>query len=236
MTAQSSLFPTTRWTRLLNAKDSKQAREEALRSLMQIYWRPLFVYLRRSGLTTEAAEDAVQGIWLQLIERDAIDSLTPERGHLRAYLKTVATNYLRSQHEAKTAAKRGGSQVVELSLEIAHAENLAADAEQSSPELAFEKAWADSVMQTALQQLKAEFESGARAGPFELVTRFFSGQTTQSYREAAAEFKMSLPQLKAFLHRARVRYQELVQAAVQDTVATEAAIADEVKAVTGVSL
>ena len=199
---------------------------------MKTYWQPLYVYLRRSGLQSSQAEDAVQGILLQLLERDAIDRLTPEKGHLRAYLKTVAANYLRSQHEAKTATKRGGPGAIEIPLDVKHAEMLASD-ESASPEVAYEKAWADSVMQLALKQLQGEFESGARSGPFELVTRFFSGNTTQSYRDAATEFKMSLPQLKAFLHRARVRYQQLVNAAVQDTVSEQSAVADEVEVMTG---
>lgn len=73
-------------------------------------------------------------------------------------------------------------------------------------------------MERALGRLRADFEGGARDGPFNLVRRFFDlAGEPPSYEQAARESGMSVPKLKAFLHRSRVRFRELVEDEVRDT-------------------
>jgi RNA polymerase sigma-70 factor (ECF subfamily) len=221
-----SRFPTTRWTLILEAKGSPEARQRAFEELARIYWRPLFIYLRSKGLDAAGAQDATQELLLNLMQRDVVAKVDPARGRLRAYLKTAAANHLANQHERGSAQKRGaGAHPVPIDEKLA--ERLPYDSE--SPDLAFEREWALLVMQRALDALKAEFESGARVGPFALVERFFRpGAGAQpSYADAAREHRMSLPQLKAFLHRARVRFRELVKSQVLDTVESEAEVEAE---------
>jgi len=211
-------FPTTRWTLILEAKASPQARRAALESLVSTYWKPLYVFLRRKGLPPEAAADAVQDLVVQLIERDVVAQLSPERGRLRAYLRASAANYLANRHERASAAKHGGgAQLVPLDLELA--ERLVA-ADEGDPEVAFERRWAAELMERALSRLGEEYRSGARSGPFELVVTFFGPGTPPAYKDAAAAHGMSVPQLKSFLHRARQRFTQLVREEVNETVTT----------------
>ncbi len=216
-------FPTTRWTLIRAAKTSPEARREALTQLMTVYWRPLYVFFRTKGLDATAAQDAVQDLLVQVLERGALDRVDPEKGRLRAYLRTMAGNYLINQHDKAVAAKRGAGAVA-ISLDDAGVAERLVPGDAVPPDVAFERAWAQTVMNRALEQLKNEFESGERSGPFEVVALFFGGASgpTPSYREVAARHGMSLPQLKAFLHRARTRYRELVRAAVVDTVDDQA--------------
>lgn len=216
-----SRFPTTRWTLILQAKTSPEAKQRAFEELARVYWRPLFVYLRSRGLDPVAAQDATQELLLALMQRDVVEKVDPARGRLRAYLKTAAANHLAHQHEKSSAQKRGaGARVVSIDERLA--EKLPYDT--ASPDVAFEREWALLVMQRALEALRAEFERGERAGPFALVERFFrpGNEELPSYADAAKEHRMSLPQLKAFLHRARVRFRELVREQVLDTVDDEA--------------
>jgi len=104
-----------------------------------------------------------------------------------------------------------------MPLDFELAERVAAE-DAHGPDEAFEREWAASVMERALERLRTEYESGARSGPFALLLQFFRPGEPPSYREAAEEHGMSLPQLKTFLHRARVRYRELVREEVADTV------------------
>jgi RNA polymerase sigma-70 factor (ECF subfamily) len=216
-----SRFPTTRWTLILQAKSSPEAKQRAFEELARTYWRPLYVYLRSRGLDCSQAQDSTQELLVSLMQRDVVDKVTPERGRLRAYLKTAAANHLANQHERAVAQKRGdGARAVPIDEKLA--ERLPYDT--ASPDEAFEREWALLVMQRALDGLKAEFERGERKGPYELVERFFrpGAEAQPSYADAAREHQMSLPQLKAFLHRARVRFRELVKEQVLDTVADEA--------------
>lgn len=224
-----SRFPTTRWTLILEGKTSKEARQRALEELATVYWRPLYVYLRSRGLDATAAQDATQELLVTLMQRDVVDKVDPRRGRLRAYLKTAAQNHLAHQYEKDQAQKRGaGTRLVPIDEKLA--ERLPLDA--AHPDEAFEREWALLVMQRALDALRAEFDSGTRAGPFALVERFFRPGLEQqpSYADAAREHGMSLPQLKAFLHRARVRFRELVKEQVLDTVERDGDAESELKA------
>jgi RNA polymerase sigma factor (sigma-70 family) len=209
-------FPTTRWTLILACRAQPARYREALSELLAIYWHPLYVYLRRRGLARAEAEDAVQSFAVHLLETDVLARLDPGRGRLRAYLKTALQHHVAHQRERALAQKRGGGQVVALDLELA--ESLLAES-PSSPEAAFDRAWARSLFDRALVQLREEHQRESRAGPFEVIAAYFQGGETLSYSAAAAQHGLSVPQLKSLLHRARARFRALLTALVADTVA-----------------
>ncbi len=226
-----SSFPTTRWTLILGAKTSPEARRLAWATLTQTYWKPLYVFLRRKGLDATQAQDGVQDVMALLLERDVLAKVTPERGQLRSYLRAVAQNWLNSRHEAATALKRGGGAVT-VPIDQAMAERLLRD-DAEAPDVAYQRVWAQTVMHRALAALEAEFKSGLRSGPFEVVALFFGASANPPYREVAERYSMSVPQLKSFLHRARERFKQLVEAEIGETVELEAHRAAEVQAVLG---
>jgi RNA polymerase sigma-70 factor (ECF subfamily) len=160
----------------------------------------------------------IQAFCAQLLEKDFLERLDPEKGRLRSYLRSAVDNFLVNRHERGTAKKRGGgAKVVSLDFlgECGESDVPAGD----EPGSVFEREWALAVMERALGKLQTEFESGERKGPFELVQRFFDfRREPPSYDDAARESGMSVTQLKAFLHRARVRFRELVKDEVRDTV------------------
>jgi hypothetical protein len=80
-------FATTRWTVVLSAgrKSSVQS-ERALGDLCQIYWYPLYAYVRRRGYTKEDAEDLVQSFFARLLEKNYLEGLDAGRGKFRAFL------------------------------------------------------------------------------------------------------------------------------------------------------
>jgi DNA-directed RNA polymerase specialized sigma24 family protein len=223
------MFPTTRWTLILEAKGDAALKRKAFDELARVYWQPLFVFLRSKGLDAATAQDTVQELLLTLLNRDVVEKVTPERGHLRAYLKTAATNHLLHAHEKTSAQKRGaGAKAIPIDEKLT--ERLAVDT--AHPDEAFEREWATLVMGRALEKLRQEHVSGARVGPFALVEQFFKpgAEATPSYADAAKANAMSLPQLKAFLHRARLRYRELVREEVLETVENPADVDAEMGA------
>jgi hypothetical protein len=73
-------FASTRWTVVRQAADSQTASQHAssaLSELCQIYWRPVYVFLRRQGIPQHDAQDLTQGFFADLIES-------------RAYARTLA--------------------------------------------------------------------------------------------------------------------------------------------------
>jgi RNA polymerase sigma-70 factor (ECF subfamily) len=208
-------FPTTRWTLILAAREGEEARRVALEEVLRAYWKPVYFYVRRKGLDAEAAQDAVQDLFLLLLERDFLERVDPSRGRLRSYLRKAADHYLVDRHEREVAIKRGGG-VRFVPLELPHVESELAVAPQA-PELAFDREWAVEVMERALSRLRQDYDDGKRHGDVETIFRFFRLNDAPSYQEAAADSGMSVPQFKAALHRARVRLRQLLREEVADT-------------------
>lgn len=226
------MFPTTRWTLILDAQRGGEAERAALEQLCATYWKPVYFFLRRKGLPPAAAEDAVQGFFLHLLQRDFLPRLDPERGRFRSYLLRSLEHYLVNLYERDSALKRGGGyRFIPLDVALAERELPAAPA---PPLDAFEKEWALGLMERALARLRGEYEEGRRKGRADVVVRFFGLDGAPSYAEAARECGMTVPQFKAALHRARARFREIlreeVAATVEDDADGEREIGDLVRA------
>ena len=64
-------FETTRWSVILAAQDSSTSVvREALATLCETYWEPLYGFVRRQGYGVEEAEDLTQGYFALLLEKD----------------------------------------------------------------------------------------------------------------------------------------------------------------------
>ena len=72
--SRDELFASTRWIMVLEAGDSATTSAHALGALSelcQIYWRPLYAFLRRQAYGSEDAQDLTQGFFADLIETRA---------------------------------------------------------------------------------------------------------------------------------------------------------------------
>jgi len=217
-------FPETQWSRILAAREETGPRRALLEDLLAAYWKPLYGHARRKGLTIEAAKDAVQGLFARLLEHDFLAQLDPAKGRLRSYLRGALDHHLASLHEQRVALKRGGGKRL-LSLDADLVDGAVAAA-PPDPEAAFEREWAQAVVERATAALRREFEAGRRRAPFDVVLRFFGTETPPSYAEAAAACGKTVPQFKTFLHRTRERFRRLVR----DEVARTVAVPEDVEA------
>jgi DNA-directed RNA polymerase specialized sigma24 family protein len=217
----AALFPSTRWTAVFAARSDPSLRRGALEGLLRPRWRPLYIVARKHGLDPASAEDAVQSFLAKLLEAetgsDLIARLDPERGTLRAYLKTAFRNHLQNLGEFARAEKRGGGRAHE---DVGELETLLASQDES-PDALFEKAWAVVVFEESLSALEAEFRDGARRGPFEVLQELFAFGIVLPYPELAAKHGMTVAQLKSFVHRAKLRFRELVRERVAATLGIE---------------
>lgn len=63
-------FDTIRWSVVLAARDRSAAiSRNALSTLCETYWPPLYAYIRRRGYATEEAQDLTQEFFARLIEK-----------------------------------------------------------------------------------------------------------------------------------------------------------------------
>jgi hypothetical protein len=96
---RDSAFASTRWTVVRQAADSQTASQHALSALTelcQIYWRPVYVFLRRQGISQHDAQDLTQAFFANLIENRAYARADPIKGRFRSPLpldsNTVASD------------------------------------------------------------------------------------------------------------------------------------------------
>ncbi|RYZ04027.1 MAG: sigma-70 family RNA polymerase sigma factor [Myxococcales bacterium] len=227
--AAAGLFPETRWTLVLAARLDPRRRAEALDALVRPRWKALYVVARKNGLSPAASEDAVQGFMTRLLEGDVLQRLDPGKGRLRAYLRAAFRHYLSTLRQEERAQKRGsGSAPTDLS--DVEAWLVSPDA---APDVLFDRAWALSLFAEALAELELEYTSGARRGPFEVIKELFQFGSAPAYAELAERYGMSIPQLKAFVHRARLRFRELLRQRIAETLPDPADADSELSALLG---
>jgi RNA polymerase sigma-70 factor (ECF subfamily) len=218
-------FPETRWSIVSGARDASDQRraERALSELCELYWFPLYVFVRRRGASPEDAEDAIQGFFLRLIERGDFATVDAQRGRLRSFLLGSLKNYLAERHKHATAQKRGG-RFGPISFDAAEAEQRyqLEPTDESSPDRLFEKRWALTVLESALAELAAEMQAAGKEEQFTALQPFLAwGSADGGYGEAAARLGSSESAIRVAVHRLRKRFGVLVQAHIADTVGPE---------------
>lgn len=223
-------FGTTQWSVVLSAgkQDSEQA-QQALAKLCQSYWYPLYVFVRRQGQRPEDAQDLVQGFFAKVIEKNYIADAEREKGRFRSFLLLALKRYMANEWDHAHREKRGGGkEIISLDEQNTEMRYKAEPADQMSPEKAFERQWALTLLQQVLDRLSAEFSAPDRARIFEELKVFLNGEKGGSYAEVGARLGMSESAIKVTVHRLRVRYRELLKLEIADTVSSPEAIKDEI--------
>ena len=92
-------FRTTLWSVvLLSAQSQVSGSRKALADLCQLYWYPLYAFVRRRGYSAEDAQDLTQGFFLSLLERKSLRQ-TAIMDALRPFLDPINCKRLPSYEE-----------------------------------------------------------------------------------------------------------------------------------------
>src|SRR6185436_9120672 len=158
MAPGSADFPTTRWTLVVAAADpQRQEARSALVSLCEVYWYPLYAYLRRRGYPPDQAQDLTQAFFVRVLEGRYLDRADPEKGRFRAFLLTSLKFFVADEGDRQRANKRGGGAVVSLEFSSGEDLYLREPAHDETPEWIFERRWALSVLDQVVEKLRTEF-------------------------------------------------------------------------------
>jgi RNA polymerase sigma-70 factor (ECF subfamily) len=211
--------------------DASEARE-ALSSLCQAYWYPIYAYVRRRGHTPEQAQDLTQEFFAYVLERDLIAMADPTRGRFRAFLRTVCTRQLAAQHDRQNAAKRGGGRSP-LPIDPLDAERryTLEPAHELTPERIFDRIWALTLLGRVVERLRREYDDAGRSDRFEgLLTLLTRDPVSGSYAEVARRLGTTEGNVRVAVHRLRRRYGLLLREEIAATVGDEAQVDDEIRA------
>lgn len=222
-------FATTRWTIVLKAKDHDQHEgREALEQLCQAYWQPLYTFVRRKGHDPERAADLTQGFFTHLLENRVLEKSAPDRGRFRSFLLACIRNFLSNEFHRENAAKRGGAKT-RFSLDIPKAESsLDLLSKEPSPELVFDKQWANSLISRVHQRLEQSMAQ-QRTDLFDkLKTLLTREPEAGEYESIAQEFGMTAVAVRVSVFRLRERFRKLLRQEVAETLQEGDEIDDEI--------
>jgi RNA polymerase sigma factor (sigma-70 family) len=229
--ARPRRFATTRWSVVLAAAARSQHSDEALTTLCQIYWYPLYAYVRRRGHDVADAEDLVQAFFMRMLERDALRLADPERGRFRPFLLVSLKHFLINEYDRAHAAKRGGG-IPALHLDFAMGEGRYALEPQDAldPERLFERRWALTVMQRVHVRLRSVCARAGKRALFEALKDYVASDGENiPYREAAATLGMSEGAVRVAVHRLRRRFRDLLREEIEETVSDRADVDEELR-------
>ena len=223
-------FATTHWSVISAAgKSSSPQQKQALETLCQSYWFPLYAYLRRRGYDTHQAEDLTQAFFAHILEKQDLQTADPKYGKFRSFLLVRLKYFLSDERDRAQAKKRGGGKKV-LSLSIQNAEGQYAlePAIQLSPEMLFEKSWALTVLERTMGRLEAEMADKNKQKLFDCLKVYLTtDKDVIPYQDMAAELKMTEGSVRVAVHRLRGRYRKLLWDEIAQTVGSEDKIDEE---------
>ena len=225
-------FEPTHWSLILRARaEDTLQRGVALEELCHAYWYPLYAFLRRSGRGVEDAQDLTQDFFARLLDGALLSSADPSRGKFRTLLLAALRNLDVNAWRAARAAKRGGgAPILSLDSDLAEERWLADASLGGKPELAFDRAWAHTIMDRASQDLQTEFEAAGKAELFaELFPRLNGGTAEGGLAAVGLRLGMTEAAVKMALSRMRRKFADALRAEVAHTVGSLDDVQDELR-------
>ena len=223
-------FQTTRWSLVLRAGGSDApAAKLALESLCKQVWFPLYGYVRRRGFSPEDAQDLVQGFFTRLLESGDLAHVSPERGRLRSFLLAALKHHVANHRRGTQALKRGGGvHIVPIDLEDAEGRFSAEPADLDTPDRAYDRRWAQDLLERVLATLGDEFRAAGRRDLFLALEPSLGGEVP-ALIAVAKHLGMTHGAVKVAAHRLRRRYGELLRREIAQTLDRPEDVEDEIQ-------
>jgi len=235
--AQAAVFATTHWSVVLAAGQNNTPQASgALEKLCLNYWYPLYAYVRRRGYSPEDAQDLTQSFFERLLQKSYVREADRQRGRFRTFLLSALTHFLADEWDRSHRVKRGGGQL-HLSLDAASAEERyrLEPVDKADAGILFERRWATTLLDRALNRLESEFSARGQAAQFAELNRFLLGdQGDSTYVESAPRLGLTPAAMKMAVSRMRSRCRELLREELGQTVASPEDAEEEYRALMSV--
>ena len=211
-------FASTVWSLVFAAAQDSDGKA-ALDRLCRRYWRPVYIFVRHSGAPRADAEDATQDFFVYLLNREWIKQADPQRGSFRAFLLTLLRNFLSNRRRHDGALKRGGAvETLPMDTDVCERELISVAANEVDPVQAFERSWAQCVLDAALERLAAEKQQAGERARFDQLRPYLTHPPGPGEYERLSE-SLGLPRARVavIIHRHSRRFAELIRSEVAET-------------------
>jgi RNA polymerase sigma factor (sigma-70 family) len=219
-------FRTTRWTRVCLAKEASDDGRRALADLCAAYYEPVVAFLRCELRDAAAARELSHEFFEQMLGGGRIQSADQSRGRFRSYLLGAVRHFAAHQRQAAARQKRGGG------IEAATLDEAGAVPDAAlSPDQAFEREWALTVLTMAVETLERECAAAGQTDFFNAVKPLLTGDIVHGGQEAVAgACGMSVTALRMAVHRLRRRLRDAMKAEIAGTLDDPSLVQQEMQA------
>ena len=193
---------------------------EALERLCELYWYPVYAYIRSRGNSPDDARDLTQEFFFRLLDKYYLDAIEAPRGRFRWFLQGAIKNFLANEYDARHAQKRGGGRIIQ-SLDADRAEQAyrLEPADPATPEKIFDRRWGLLLLNRVMDRLNQEQEKSGKSDQFARLKQYLAGDDDGiSYRDAAQAMGATEGAVKVAVHRLRRRFAEVLRAEIAETV------------------
>jgi RNA polymerase sigma-70 factor (ECF subfamily) len=226
-------FTTTHWSLVVRAgSDRTIDSRDALEELCRKYWPPLYRFARRRGYSQQDAEDLTQGFFADLLESGSLARADSNRGRFRTFLLASFQHYQSHQRERAATLKRGGGRTIVSLDALRETEDgpVFEPPENETPEKAFDRSWALSVLDHALEHLRRDYAAVGKEVFFDgLKGAVWGGGGDESHAELARRLHSTEGAIRVAVHRLRRRFREELRAEVAATLDDPAEVDDELR-------
>ena len=227
-------FPPTDWSRLAALRDGTDERKQVILGELFVRYRdPVLAFVRGRGRSRELAEDLVQDFFLYAIEHHLFEKADVARGRFRNLMLASLQHYAANAHRAERAQMRhppGGF----FSNDVSEISEAALPSNHSTPEQAFLRSWAETLLGRVLAALRTEYAGPQRRAHYDILYRFMfapilEGAPQPSQRTLADELGLTEKEVANRLVTARRAYQRLLRAEIAEYTANDSEANEEIR-------
>ena len=203
-------FPTTQWSRVVTAgsRGSTEARE-ALSSLCQAYWYPIYAYVRHRGQSPEQAQDATQEFFAYMLEHDVIAMADRLRAGGFGHFSSPSVPGTPGRRTAIAGMRQNGAERGLCSRSNRSMPNAGTKVSQPTCSLPSGSSTARgrlTLLARVVERLRGEYDNADRSDRFrELLAIRTRDRASASYAEIALRRWMTEGHVRVAVHRLRAR-------------------------------
>lgn len=225
-------FATTRWSLVIAAGRTSEPRSaEALAYLCELYWYPVYAFIRRQGHGPEDGADLTQEFFTRVLEKNYFHDADPARGHFRGFLCASVRHFLSNQRDRARAQRRGGRQPpISLDVENAEGRYQLEPRDDLTPEKLLDRRWALTLLEQVLTRVRDAHAAAGKAELFDRLKGFLTGDGAEvRYADVAQAMGTTEGAIKVAVHRLRRQYRDALVQEIAETVSDPADIHAEIE-------
>jgi RNA polymerase sigma factor (sigma-70 family) len=225
-------FATTRWSLVLAAGQKTDARSaDALTGLCEMYWYPVYAFIRRQGYRPEEGADLTQEFFARVLEKNYFHDADPSRGRFRAFLCAAIRHFLSNERDRARTLKRGGSSPpISLDVETAEGTYQIEPRDDLTPEKLFDRRWALILLERVLARLRDNQVAAGKGELLDHLKGFLTGDSAGlPYADVARTLGMSDGAIRVAVHRLRRAFRDTLIEEIRETVSEPAEIDAEIE-------